>query len=61
MILLVCIIITGCNFFYTEGHSKEIKASKEKLYEILTFIDEKYYEFNFDGLFGVILAEGKYL
>lgn len=38
--------------------NREIKASQEMLNRVLTFIEKKYFEFNFDGLFGVILAQG---
>lgn len=46
------------------GHAHEcrfkdqINESQEKLEDLLTFIEKRYYQFNFDGLLGVVLAEG---
>lgn len=58
MILIYVIVILN-QFFYSQSDGGEIKACQEKLDKVLTFILNKYYDINFDGLFGVILAQGK--
>lgn len=54
---LIFIIITLKQFSYIHTYETEIKACQIKLDKVLTFIEDRYYEFNFDGLFGVVLAE----
>lgn len=56
---LIYIIILTSHFLNSEEYVNEIKLCQEKLSKVLRFIDENYYEFNFDGLFGIILAQGK--
>lgn len=51
-LVLLHVIKTGT------GHLIELCI--KKLDKGLTFIDNDYKQINFDGLFGVILAEGKY-
>lgn len=57
MKLIYTLILTQC-FLQKVECNREIKLSLEILDKIFTFIDNKYYEFNFDGLFGVTLAKG---
>lgn len=57
--ILILVIILANQLFYLDAYGKEINLCLEKLNRVLSFIEKKHYEFNFDGLFGVVLAQGK--
>lgn len=59
---LFYVIVITCNFVYTEECKKryQIQESQEKLSKVLTFVEKRYYQINFDGLLGIVLAQGKY-
>lgn len=58
---LLYIIVITYNFVYSEKCQKkyQIQESQEMFSNVLTFIEQKYYEFNYDGLLGIVIAEGK--
>lgn len=57
MRLLICIILVISTSAKSDIISNEIV--KYKLYKVLDFIEERYEEIHFDGLFGVTFAHGR--
>lgn len=55
---LLLIISIATQILCTVEYNHEITICQEKLHKVLTFITTRYFEFNFDGLFGVVLAQG---
>lgn len=60
---LFYVIVITYSFVYAEECKKgyPIQENQEKLDKVLTFVENRYYEFNFDGLLGIVLAQGRVL
>lgn len=55
LVFLVCVFTS----FASASINTDVKLLVSALSEVLDFIDSHYYEINFDGLLGVVIAECK--
>lgn len=57
MYIIVFIVVT--QLLSVESLENKVEDCLKKLTGLIEFVENKFYEFNFDGLFGIILAQGK--
>lgn len=58
-VLVIVIYVSLINLSNTENADSVIEKLETKLEKVLQFVLDRYEEFNFDGLFGIVLAKGK--